>query len=114
MNPEPLDYSPAPAPERLGRRWIAPLGMNCVSAGLGVLVAVVAWQNAGDRFFPPAWLFFGGPVMLLQIVLLALSLILTLDTRQPRWTRTIRQTVLWTAPAGLILALGALLLDFAV
>jgi len=110
VTPERLDYSPPPVARPLGWRWAAPLAMNCIAAGMGVGLAWV-WPSTDLRFDPLAWTVFGGPVMLLQVVLLRFALAMTVDTHQPTWNPFIRYAVLWTAPLGLVVSIVVLLLD---
>ena len=110
---ERLDYATRPVARPLGWRWAVPLGMNCVSAGIGTLLALWVWPAAAYRLdhavltlvVPPF-----GLVVLLQILLLAFSLAITRDTRQPTWNPIVRRAVLWSAPVGLFLPLLGLVL----
>ena len=86
--------------------------MNIVSAGLGLLLAIGVRPLAARRLDHAllALMMPGGLVVLLQVVLLAISLAITLNRRQPAWHPIVRRAVLWTSPVGLILPLIGLLL----
>ena len=89
--------------------------MNLLSVAAGAYVSTMVWQWAadGNEYAMFAFVVMGVPLLLVQLVFLALTLRTLWKAPAPSANLAARRLLLWTAPAGLLLPLATLLLALA-